>query len=160
MTSHTKSNGFSIVELLIVMGIFAIFFAFASLNLLGIRNKTSIGTSVDVLLSDLKTQQIKAMSGDANYGADNDSFGIHFLTDSYILFKGSYTPGDSNNFIVKLDDAGIDTTFPSGEILFKKISGEVNNFVPTGNTIKFSSNNSTDQKIITVNRLGTVTGVN
>ncbi|MBI3341888.1 type II secretion system protein [Candidatus Curtissbacteria bacterium] len=153
-----SQKGFSIVELLIIMGIFAIFVGFTSLNLLNIRSKSSLGTAVDVLLTDLNSQQIKAMSGD-NGG---DIYGIHFLSSSYVLFKGTYSAGDPANFTVNLDNSSINTTLPSSssELVFNKTSGAVVGFSSGANTIRFQTNDISNQKIITVNRLGVVTGVN
>lgn len=156
MKQIKTQHGFSITELLLIMGVFALLFGFASLNLLGIRSKTSLGTSVDVLLSDMKGQQIKAMTG--TEGGDN--YGVHFQTNSYVLFKSSFNPSNPDNFEVTLDDITVDTTLPGSEVVFSKISGEVTGFNPSGNTIRFSSSSSTDQKIITLNRFGVVRGVN
>lgn len=154
------SRGYTIIELLIVMGLFAVFFGFSSLNLLSVRSRTSLGTATDVLVSDLRTQQIKSMAGDTGGGAVDVNYGIYFSSNSYILFKGTYISGDPANFTVNLDEATIATTFAGSMIIFNKGSGEVVGFDPNANTIRLTSLSSNASKIITINRFGTVTGIN
>ncbi len=154
------SRGYTIIELLIVMGLFAVFFSFASLNLLSVRSRTSLGTTVDVLVSDLRTQQIKSMAGDTGGVGLNVNYGIYLSSNSYILFKGTYTSGDPANFTVNLDEATLSTTFSGTQIIFNKGSGEVAGFDPNANTIRLASISSNASKIITINRFGTVTSVN
>ena len=152
------ARGYTIIELLVVMGMFAIFFGFASLNLLSVRSRTSLATTVDVLVSDLRTQQVKAMNGDTGGGPVDINYGIHFSSNSYTLFKGTYSLGDPANFIVNVDEASIDTTFsPPDEIIFNKGSGEVVGSTPA--SIRLSSNSSSASKVITINRFGVVTSV-
>lgn len=154
------TKGYTIIELLIVMGIFAIFFGFASLNLLGVRSKTSLATTTDVLVSDLRSQQVKSMTGDTGGGPQNINYGIYFTPNSYILFKGTYNPVDTTNFTVDVDEAIITTTLAGSIITFNKGSGEIVGFDPNANSIRLTSNISTSSKIITLNRFGVITGVN
>ncbi len=156
-----SQSGYTLIELLLVMGIFTAFFIITSMNLLSVRSKTSLGTSVDVLLADLRSQQAKAMSGASANGTSNVNYGIHFLNNSYVLFKSTYSVSDPLNYVVSLDNLKIDTTFFSSEIVFNKGSGEVANFDSSANTIRFSTlGGIVDQKIIIINRLGIVTSVN
>lgn len=154
------TKGYTIIELLIVMGIFAIFFGFASLNLLGVRSKTSLATTTDVLVSDLRSQQVKSMTGDTGGGPQNINYGIYFTPNSYVLFKGTYSAADPTNFTVNLDEATIATTFAGSLITFNKGSGEVVDFDPNGRTIRLTSTSSGASKVIVINRFGVVTDVN
>ncbi len=154
-------KGHTLLEILIVLGLFTVIFTATSLNLLGARSKTSLGTSVDVLLADLRAQQTKAMSGDTGGGGTNVNFGIHFLSNSYVLFKNTYSASDPYNYSVNLDDVKIDTTFSGSEIIFLKGSGEVSGYNPVANTIRLTSlSSSGSPKIITINRFGVIISVN
>ena len=154
------SKGYTIVELLVVMGLFAIFFGFASLNLLSVRSRTSLATTTEVLVSDLRAQQVRAMNGDTSGESQDINYGIYFSPNSYVLFKGTYSQADTSNFSVNLDEATITTTFSASTIIFNKGSGEVVGFDPNANTIRLSSTSSNTSKIITVNRFGVVTSAN
>lgn len=150
-----KENGFTLIEILVVIGIFAIISGFATVNLLRLQTKTSVNTAAKTLVSDIKSQQIKAMMG-----TDNAAEGIHFGTSSYTLFAGSsYNPADANNFTVTLDQNLIfsQDTFSGQNIIFSKVSGEVAGFASGQNSIVISHSVSSQSASISINRLGAVT---
>ncbi|MBI2040456.1 hypothetical protein HYT18_05305 [Candidatus Microgenomates bacterium] len=146
-------KGLTLVELLIVIGIATILLGLTTINLVRVQQNTSLGAVSDILIADLKSQQMKAMSG-ANGGG---SFGIHFTSsNSYTLFKGSnyVPPGD---FTVTLEDPiSVSTTYPGNEIVFSKTSGEVDG----EHTITITNSAGGEQQTLTVNKLGVVKDVN
>ncbi|MGA2910590.1 MAG: type II secretion system protein [Candidatus Microgenomates bacterium] len=113
--------GFTLVELLVSIGILAIIFALTTINLSPIPSNTLETTNLDTLLSDMRSQQSLAMSNDSPYG-------VHFESTSYTLFQGAnYVQGAASNFVVNLD-SGIsfsNVTFPSSQIVFSAGSGDV-----------------------------------
>ncbi len=150
-----KKNGFTLIEILVVIAIFAIISGFATVNLLRLQTKTSVNTIAKTLVSDIKSQQIKAMMG-----TDNSAEGIHFSSNSYTLFAGSsYNPADANNFTVTLDQNLIfsQDTFPGQNIIFSKVSGEVSGFANGQNSIVIVHSVSSQSASISINRLGAVT---
>lgn len=132
-------KGFTLVELLLVMGIFAILAAFTTINLIQPQTKSSLDSTINMLIADLKQQQVEAMIGEAA-----SQFGIQFNPDSYTILKDDFT--------VSLDNTlSLSNNFPSSQIKFNKRSGEVEN---TGSiTITDSGGNA---KTINVNKLGVV----
>ena len=66
MSVFKKNNlqSFTLVEVVIVMGILFILFAFSAVSLIGVQQQTSLSTSLNTLVSDLKSQQLKALVGD------------------------------------------------------------------------------------------------
>lgn len=148
-------KGFTLVELLITIGIATILLGLTTINLVNVQKNTSVGATVDTLIADMRNQQTKAMSG----GAEGGNFGIFFnSSNSYTLFHGSsYVPGDPTNFTVTLDDPiSVSSTYPGNVIIFSQGNGEVG----SENTITINNTAGTEQKTLTVNRLGVVKGVN
>ena len=158
-----NQEGFTYPELIVVMGIAAMLFGFITINFLGIQRKTSLDTTIAILISDLKSQQTKAMVGDTGGGINPTSHGIYFESDRYILFRGnSYSPADSGNFPISLE-GNIQITnisSPDAVILFSTGSGEINNFVSGSNTIIFKNIAGSEQKTMIINKLGVITEVN
>ncbi len=158
-----KNNqfGFTLIELVVVMGILLMLFGFASFSLVNVQRKTSVSSTADNLVSDMATQQTKAMLGAGSSGGD--SYGIYFQSDKYTLFKGTtYSASDPNNFTVSLD-LGItfsNITFPASLLIFSSATGEINGFSAGQNTVTLHDTQGTKTETITVNRYGVVTSEN
>lgn len=163
-SSDIKSQkGFTLIEIMLVAGLSSVLAAVVVFNLLRFQNSSSSQANTDTLVSDLKSQQIKAMLGNTEGRNANDSYGIYFLSDKYILFHGtSYVSTDSANFAVNLPSNLVvqSTTFPGNIIVFTKLSGEIQGFTNGSNTVTLKAVNINKQTVITINRYGVVTGVN
>jgi len=155
-------KGYTYLEVLIVIAIAGLLFGFIAFNLFKTQHETAVTSIVNTLLSDLKNQQTKAMIGVNGGRPTGDSYGIFFQSNSYVLFYGNaYNSQDSTNFNVPLDqNLTISTTLASNTLVFSQLSGEVFNFSPFQNTITIKNTAGLEQKIITVNRYGVVTGIN
>src|SRR3990167_5666809 len=100
---YKKRQGFTLIELALIMGIIAILISFMSINLLKPQTTASTSSTVQILGADIKEQQIKAMSGDSDGESSTDSQGIYFESNRYTLFRGpNYTSG-SHYFQVDMD---------------------------------------------------------
>ena len=156
-----SKKGFTLIELMIVMAIVSILIGIVTINLLQLRNTTSVTSNIDALVSDLRSQQIKAMIGATEGRTSTDSYGIYFLSDQYVLFHGTiYNPADTSNFVVNLpEDLEIQaTTLPNNTIVFSQLSGEIAGFSGTSASITVQLINSGVQRVITLNRYGVITG--
>ena len=71
-------KGFTLPELLLVMGILTILFGFITINLLNFRQKSVLNTTVDTVVSDLKSQQNKAMVGDTQGSGTISHYVLYF----------------------------------------------------------------------------------
>jgi prepilin-type N-terminal cleavage/methylation domain-containing protein len=148
--------GFTFVEMTIVLSVLATVMGLVALNLLQARQQTSITTSVAVLVSDLRAQQVKAITGETQNTGVADSYGVHFDQNDYVLFKGtSYATASATNQLVQLDSSLVFKTI-GADMVFTKPSGQLsgtNSAVLYDNTAKI-------QKTINLNTLGVVTSVN
>ena len=155
---YKKRQGFTLIELALIMGIIAILISFITINLLKPQTTASTASTVQILGADIKEQQIKAMSGDSDGETTTDSQGIYFESNRYTLFRGpNYTSG-SHYFQVDMDQNLIlSNTIPSSQVVFMKRSGEVANYTSGSDTITLSHTQSGEQKVITINRYGSIT---
>lgn len=150
-------RGFTLIEAIIVTALLSLLVSIASFALLRPQATASVEAVAGVLISDIKGQQLRAMVGD---GGSQGPFGIHFTQDRYILFQGQqYEAFDPNNFAVVLDSGVrlIDITWPNGELIFAKRSGEVSDFTDEQNTTTVVHIGTGEQQTITINRFGAIT---
>ncbi len=156
-----NQQGFTLVELIVVMGIIAMLFGFTSFNVLNTQRTVSVKGAADILVSDFSSQQNKAMQG---VGASSGtSYGVYFEPNKYTLFKGSsYSLTDSANFTVSLDPGILftNTTFINNSVVFNPLTGEINGFLNGNNAITIQDANGNKSITITINRYGVVIGEN
>lgn len=155
-------QGVTFVELIVVGGIFATLFGLVGVNFLTTINKASLASAVAPLFADIKSQQLKAIQGDTQYTGITDRYGLYFTNESYTLFKGSYSPTDPANVVIELPENTelSNIVIPQSQLVFEKGSGEVVDFVQGQNSLSVRSTQSSEEKTLTVNQLGVVTGVN
>lgn len=157
-----SEKGFTLVELIIVLGITFIIFGFITINMVNFQQKTSVNTTIDTLISEIKNQQTKAMTG-AETNGSGSSYGIYYQADRYVLFSGpSYSSADPLNFTVMLDSNNSFTniTFPSNTIVFLQRSGELNGFINGSNTITLKNSEGLNEKTVTLNKYGVIVSIN
>lgn len=134
--SQNTNNGFTVVELMLSIGILAILFALTTINLGRLPSSSAQSAAFDVLISDIRSQQTQAMAG-------NTDFGIHFDSTSYTL-----TP---SNFVVEMDP-GIsfsNVAFPGGNLNFSAGSGEA---VP--GTFSIFNDQINQTTVVNINKYG------
>jgi prepilin-type N-terminal cleavage/methylation domain-containing protein len=154
-------KGVTLIELLVVIGIMAILFALTTSNLLAPQRRTTAGETVAVLSSDLRSQQLKAMLGDAA-GSTPEDYGIYFAADAYILFKGgNYNALDSDNFRVDLAQGFnfVGIGVPGYSVVFSRGSGEASNFVSDIYQVNLTDTQNNSNTVIYINRYGTLSQV-
>ncbi len=156
-----KKRGFTLIEVVVAMSIFATLSGIVTINLLHAQSKTSLDTELNSLLAEIKSQQTLAMSGSMQNGSAPTEYGIYFDSTSYTLFAGStYTANNPTNFVISLDNNVTFTsvTFPSNTIIFQRASGEIANFNSSQNQI-ILTNQGGETKTITLNQAGVITSV-
>lgn len=158
-----NARGATLIEIIVVIGIFTTLFGLITVNLLNLPQKASLQSSLTTFISDFKHQQSKAMFLDTNGSLTTSDFGMYFEQNRYTLFRGNtFSPGSSDNFTVALGEnvqfASI--FFPSSIVVFQRQSGEVLGFNPALNSITLKNTQTNEQKTIQINRYGVITNVN
>lgn len=150
-------GGFTLIEILVSCAIIASLFALTTINLASPVETATVGSVVDTIIADLKSQQLNAIAGNDGGTTSAQPQGIHIQMGSYILFAGAaYSAVDPNNFTLAMDSGiSLSTSFLNSRVIFNKGDGEVQGFVNGSNTITVNGRSSS--KIITINRLGAVT---
>ncbi len=153
--------GFSLIETGIVVAVFSVLIGIATINLLGSKQKANVAGTVTLVVSDIKQQQTKAMTLTTQSGVTAD-YGIYFTPENYVLFKGTYSPDDANNFVVAYGEnitASV-SALPTNTILFSRQTGEVSNFDSSKNTLQLINSVTNEKKTIRINRYGVITQAN
>ena len=165
MKKSILRKGFTLVELVVVIGILTILGTFTMLNLTTLQNHTNLNTSVETMLSDIKQQQLKAMLGDTETRATSSKYGVYFdaVNKRYVLFHGnSYSSSEASNYPVQLDSglAFSSVTLPNNVIIFDRVSGEYSAYVGGSNTVVLKDIVTNTTKTMTFNRYGVITQLN
>ena len=148
-------KGFTLVELAVVTGIIVTLLGFITVNLVRSQQMVSLTSVEEILLADLKQQQLKAMIGDTEGRPTPDSYGIHFDPNRYVTFHSStYSSSDTSNSAINLE-SNMQFNSPGFNIIFSKLSGEI----PTATIIELKDNTNSKLKRIYLNIYGTVTQV-
>lgn len=158
LNGFRSNSGFTLIELIIVMGIISMLFGFMAINLVNNKQIASVNSVRDALISDMASQQTKAMNGSG--GAAGVSYGIYFLSNEYVLFKGnSYNPSDTSNFEVNMASniAFANVGFANSTLLFASGSGEIVGFQSGQNTLDIQDINGNKTETITLNKYGVIT---
>lgn len=154
LSSTGVGAGFTIVELLVVMAIAIILWGISTIVFIRPQEVVNLDATVATLTADIKSQQTKAMSGDA--GLD---YGIHLETNRYTLFAGStYDPGDQNNFAVNVEDPIqiTNVTLPGSNLIFQKGSGELSGFVLGEDSLSVRNVSGGEATNIVINKYGSI----
>lgn len=152
-----KNNGFVLVELIVVMGIVLLLSGFVIFSLINTKKNVSVDSSADAIISDIKSQQTKAMQGIGEQSGQ--AYGVYIDSEEYILFDGtSYSPSDPSNFTVALEPGIIITniTFPASSIIFSSKSGEINAFSNGNSSFTLEDVSATKSITVTLNKYGIV----
>jgi prepilin-type N-terminal cleavage/methylation domain-containing protein len=166
MSGSSLKSGFTFIELAVVMGMMSILIGIATISLNSLQNRTNFASTINLMISDIKQQQVKAMVGDAERGISNAAYGIHFQNNptQYVIFHGnSYSSADASNFPMKLDS---NLTFSSislpnnNSIIFDRVSGNMNGYSASTRTVTLKNISNNEQQTIQFNRYGVIVSVN
>lgn len=152
-------KGFTMVELLLTMSILAILFTVVTTSLSTVISKSNIQSAAEILIADMREQQIKAMAGYELITGGGTDYGVVVFSDKYILFSGdSYIEGMDDNFTVNLQPGlEFDTSsLPFSTVVFERMSGEVASFNDSLHTIIIRNPTTQESRSLVFNSLGVV----
>lgn len=155
-------KGFTLIETIVVIGIFLALVALTVPNILNFRSASSLNTTTTSFVTELKNQQVKAMTGDTEGSGTPQDYGIYIDDNSYTVFRGNtFDQNEPSNFSITIDsNYELSTTFPSGLIIFGEKNGEIVGFTEGQNTITIREKRTGQQKIITLNKYGVISSIN
>ncbi len=122
----TRNRGFTLIETLVVIGVFTILgsgLAFINFNII---KKESIYTEAEIIKTNLQRARSKAQNN-----INQNKHGLVIMPDDfdgYVLFEGeNYNPSDTKNVYIK-SSYKIDISSSSKrEIIFEQLSGNIIN---------------------------------
>lgn len=122
------SKAYTLIEILIVIGVLMILTGLASLSIVSFGKSSDMETSATIVAGALKEAR-------ANSGAivDDKAWGVHLENKRVIIFAdsgGGYNPGDTSNLVKILGtNTSISWNLAGGgaEILFVKRTGKTDN---------------------------------
>ena len=149
-----RNRGFTLVELLLVMSIMAILLGFIAISLVKSQQTASLTTTEEILIAELRQQQLKSMIGDSEGRATPDSYGIHFDANRYVTFHGVYSEADNSNSFFNLED-NMQFNNSNFDVIFSRLSGEISSPL----TVELQDNTNSQLKRIYLNKYGVITQV-
>ncbi len=145
---NLRTQGLTIIEILVVIAILGIIFAITIPQFAKMRENQVLKSTVGDVISSLDKARAETLSS-----LNSSVYGVHFQSDQIIIFKGaSFSSGDANNETISITTpaylANGSLTLPAN-IYFNRLSGS-----PSANgTITVSTTNYS--KIITISATGT-----
>lgn len=155
-------KGFVFIELIVVLAVVGSLIGLAVTNVTGLRSRASMTGVVETLVSDIKTQQTKAMSDTVEAGVVQPGYGVRFEAGRYVLFRGTaYSANDASNFIITLDPtlsfSVID--LPNSSLVFASRSGEVIGWIPDASSVLLYESDTQEAKTFQFNQYGVISSI-
>lgn len=151
------SFGASLIELLVVMAIVGIFARLVTLDLFRSQQRSSLTVARDSIVRDIRSQQLRAMSGDMTTAGVYVDYSIRFETNKYILFPGSvYSSDNPDNTVVPLDAIlqFSSILFPTSIITFARLSGDIRSYAPGQDSVTLTNVQTGEHYTIQMNIRG------
>lgn len=147
-------RGFTYVELLVVSGIMAVMIGLGISSVNRLQTQTSASSYLQQIVADMRSTQLAAMNGAT--GASATAAGVYFENNRYTLFYGtSYSPGNSQNFIVTLDSPWeLSTTISNNTLVFEPGSGLITSIVSGQRAVSITRSDTGESATIYLNRYG------
>lgn len=153
--THSMKGGFTLLELVIVVGILALLAGIILSSFSGFRNSKVLDTASEESLALLSEARGSTLAGKDSY-----QYGVHLAAGQMVLYRGAvYSSSDTNNKIVTLDGAleivSITLTGGGSDVLFDRLTGKTSQ--PGAFVIRVKSNTA-KARTITVNGTGIASG--
>ena len=122
--SSQIAAGYSLVELLVVIGILVLIAALSYSAYVAMLQHKTLDADGALIVAELSQARSLTLSGESG-----DQWGVHFASTSVTLFEGaSYSAGASGNVVTSFDSADslFSITLAGGgsDVLFQRLTGE------------------------------------
>lgn len=151
---HVKkiNSGMTLIETVFVLVIFVIVFSIGTYWYNSARDKATLKTTTDSIISSLEKARSNAING-----KNSQSYGVQFASTSYTFFGGnSYSPSNASNTVFIIDPSlktSNSLASSSLVILFSKLTGVVGS---TATITVSRTSDPSDKKIIVIEPAGNV----
>lgn len=143
---YNKNNGFSLVEIVLVLGIMTFLISISDSLYTKVKSSNNLKIGTDNLV-----ETIRYAENSSHLGKGNDNWGVKIFSSNVVIFKGV-------NYISRDTSFDLSLNFPSGvkasgndEFIFNKLTGWPTN---TGTIILTNNSGVTN---ISINEKGTIT---
>ena len=157
--ANRARSGFTFVEVVIVMGLVGMLITILSTTLFRSQQSASLDATAQLLVSDIKKQQVFAMSGDTASSGVFIDYSVRFDPQQYTLYPGSvYVQSNPLNITVPVESplSIVSATLSAQVATFARLSGDVRDYTLSGGTIIIQNNQTGQQKQIQINRRGVI----
>lgn len=146
-----KQSGFSLIEIVIVLGILVLVSAFLVSPFTNFRNTQILQVSVEDVLSTLNKARTQTLAGHGD-----SAYGVHLETNRVVLFAGeTYNASDPTNQAVNLHSlvniSNISLSGGGSSVVFRRLTGTT---TKTGTVTLSLASDSSVNKVITIPATG------
>ena len=147
-----KPRAITYLEIILVVTLIAIGLGFFVLYSQSSQVRADLNSQASTITSYLRLAQTDALSG-----KDNSSHGIHFESDSYVIFTGnSYVESESSSTTIELPDTiaiqNISLNGGGSDVIFTSPHGETSTY----GTVDLYSSQIDKTRQITITQLGSI----
>lgn len=156
-------EGFTLVEMILTMGIIVMLLTISSLLLTGLIPKASLVSASEQLIAELRQQQLETMVGEVSKtGSQPSSRGIKIEPHRYIFFEGEdFDPEAVSNYEVSVEEPlSLETDFDNQILVFALGSGEIIDYQADASTITIKNSSNQESVSIKLNDYGVVDSIN
>ena len=139
-------RGFSIVELIVVLGIFSIIFSISASVYSSFKAHSNLEMAANGTVEAVRFAESSAQSGKGD-----SKWGVKIFSNKVVVFSGDSYAGRDQSLDQVLNFSGGITASGLSEVVFEKLTGV------TSMTGTINLTNNTESKNINVNEKGTVT---
>lgn len=147
-----QTRGFTLVELAIVIGIFAVIIGIVGGFVGASTTKSDLRYAATQALEDTRRAQWQTMSGE-----DHSAWSVHFDTQQFVLFKGvSYNALDPDNLVTSVESpltiSSISLNGGGNDVLFDHVFGNSSTY----GFISFTNAVTGETLTMNINQIGSV----
>ncbi len=152
MKHITHKKGFSLIEVLVVLGIMTLVAGIVFTSFSGFQKSKSVTSDAETVAEILRQAKNETIAS-----KNSNAYGVHFDSNTMTIFVGpTYSVGSATNRVIPLpsNNTTLSTSLQGGVsyVLFQKISGET----AQNGTVTVSSSGTTNTKTVTIYRTGVV----
>lgn len=152
INKNKKNLGYSILEILIVLGVMAIISGIIFTMFVSFRKNQALSLDVQTITSVLRQARNQTIAS-----KNSSSYGVHFATSTITLFTGdSYVQNNASNQVYSINsvDAIVTISLYGGgsDVVFRRLTGETSQ----SGSVTVSSVSTSQTKTVTIYGTGLV----